>query len=94
MAAYGDMQDAIAKRMGGKKKLPKPAEGGDEGVTVEVDGPAESDDGGGMSSYEDVEKSAASDAFDAVKSGSLADFQTALSQFVEACVKRTKGEEG
>lgn len=94
--AYGALQDALASRMEGKKKRhPPPAgddgDGGDEGVTVEVDEP--DDKGADMSSYEDVEDSAASDAFAAFKSGDEEAFKGALRDFVEACVKRqTQGK--
>src|SRR3954468_12699648 len=92
--AYGDLQSAMTSRMGGKKKRPPPAaaedagDGGtDDGVTVEGEEP-DNEGAVDMSSYEDVEDSAASDMFDAVKSDDREAFKTALSDYVAACVQR------
>jgi hypothetical protein len=103
------IQEALARKMGGKKKKAGPPDKGDPidaSVTIEDDDTAgtgnndeditagagttaeEKGDGADMSSYEGVEDSAASDVFDAAKSGDKEGFKTALSQYVEACIKR------
>lgn len=90
--AYGGMADAMAAKMGGKKKPPKPpSDDAPDGVSVEVEEEPDAEPAE-MSSYEDVESSAADEAFDAFKGGDKAGFKTALSQFVEACVKRQMKE--